>query len=102
VDGSCDPDYTSTYFKVSVSIGLPNGVQDLGGLFPGAQIVLNVTYLPANYTEERLNSSSSIKTLVAKSCILSGGLVSYDIILQNQTIGLRYDDYLNDEFLESL
>jgi hypothetical protein len=61
-----------------------------------------MTYLPSNYAETIVNSSYSIKQLVAKSCTLFTGLVSYDIILQNQTVRLKSDNYSQDTFLEAV
>jgi len=42
------------------------------------------------------------KTLVGKECVLTGGITSYDIVLQNGTVALKYDDYTNDEFLHPM
>jgi hypothetical protein len=94
--------YQNAYFQISVTSYFPDDPGAWDGGVPAPQIVLNTVYLPTNYTETRLNSSSSVKTLVSRSCTLFGGIVSYNITLQNQTVELASDDYLADEFQESL
>lgn len=69
-------------------------------------IVINATYLPQNFTGTQTTGGEDspnpifTKTLVSKICRLYGGTVAYDIVLQNDTVQLKYDDWREDKFLE--
>lgn len=68
-------------------------------------------YLPENYTQMIIQGAPDqygevdinyTKTLVGQECVLSGGIVAYDIVVQNRTVTLKYDDYTNDKFLQPM
>ena len=69
-------------------------------------VVLHIIYLPqtdspiTNYTDSF--DWISTFTLVEKQCVLSSGIVSYDIVLSNGTVALMYDDYSYDRFHYSM
>jgi hypothetical protein len=49
------------------------------------------------------HSFTCIETgLDQRICILYAGIVSYDIVLQNGTVQLQFDDYSKDEFVHDL
>jgi hypothetical protein len=65
--------------------------------------VLHIIYLPQNDSPlTNYTDWISTFTLVEKQCVLSSGIVSYDIVLSNGTVALMYDDYSYDRFLYSM
>jgi hypothetical protein len=91
--------FTSEYFNVSVGFLPDTSPNSYGRPLPSV-FALYARYLPQNYTQIEVNSTSAIKGLIQKTCLLYGGTVVYDIVLQNGSIETRYDDYLKDDFVQ--
>lgn len=89
--------YTANYFQIEVSLNFTEN----GGLPSPSQILLNTTYLPVLSGWTKINETDD-RTLINKKCILYGGIVAYDLLLQNETVKLAYDDYSNDTFIEKM
>lgn len=99
--------FDSVYFATSVALGYnySDPAVSAGAQAP-SWISINATYLPANFTQTTSTESDSpnpvyTKTLVQKICLLYGGTVTYDVILQNDTVQLKYDDWRQDKVLET-
>jgi hypothetical protein len=95
------PSYNSAYFDTSVNFMFyPNDT-----VIP-SQILFNATWLPVNYTRTVVDPSAGFPTyetgLDQRICILYAGIVSYDIVLQNGTVQLQFDDYSKDEPAQDL
>jgi hypothetical protein len=95
------PAWTSNYFDISVEFPLDKSPDSYGRPLPSV-FALNASWLPQNYTRATINSTSSIKGLIKKTCFVNAGIVSYDIVLQNGTIKMKYDDYTRDKFVQDM
>jgi hypothetical protein len=94
--------YESTYFQTSVDLVEDENSEGYNSQNPVySWIRITAQYLPANYTKVPGDYENSENlTAIEKTCDVYGGIVEYDVVLQNQAIRLQHDDWSKDRFLQ--